>query len=115
MNEEGEFLPAREVGKIVIEGPNVIPEYWRKPEATAESRRGEWFRSGYFGYLDADGFLYVSARAKDMIISGGENIYPAAIEQMLMEIADLDWPKLPYWPVGEPIGMMRPATPFSLK
>ena len=90
MNDDGEFLPAGEVGEIVIEGPNVIPEYWRKPEATAESRRGEWFRSGDLGYLDEDGFLYVSGRAKDMIISGGENIYPAAIEQMLMEIADLD-------------------------
>lgn len=82
----GEEMPPHEPGEIQLSGPNVIGEYWRLPEATAESRDGEWFRSGDIGYLDNEGFLYVSDRLKDMIISGGENIYPAEVEQAIAEM-----------------------------
>ena len=77
-----------EVGEIQISGPNVIKEYWKRPEATAESYSdASWFRSGDMGYRDSEGFLFVSDRIKDMIISGGENIYPAEVEAAIAELA----------------------------
>lgn len=87
---DGGELPAGEVGEILIQGPNVIREYWRRPESTAESRHGEWFRSGDLGHVDHEGYLFVSDRSKDMIISGGENVYPAEIEHIVMEIGEVD-------------------------
>ncbi|MHC6221537.1 o-succinylbenzoate--CoA ligase [Arthrobacter sp. MMS24-S77] len=75
------------VGEIQIKGPNVIHQYWGRPDATAESYEdGGWFKSGDMGYKDADGFVFVSDRLKDMIISGGENIYPAEVEQAISEL-----------------------------
>ena len=75
-----------EVGEIQISGPNVIKEYWNRPEATAGSYADDsWFRSGDMGYRDQEGFLFVSDRLKDMIISGGENIYPAEVEAVISE------------------------------
>ena len=75
-----------EVGEIQISGPNVIKEYWNRPEATVASYAdGSWFRSGDMGYRDQEGFLFVSDRLKDMIISGGENIYPAEVEAVIAE------------------------------
>ena len=83
----GEVLPPREVGEIQISGPNVIREYWNRPDATAESYAdGVWFKSGDMGYVDDEGFLFISDRLKDMIISGGENIYPAEVEQVILEL-----------------------------
>ena len=83
----GNILPAGEVGEILISGPNVIGEYWNRPEASAEAfAEGNWFRSGDMGYLDDEGFLFISDRLKDMIISGGENIYPAEVEQAIMQL-----------------------------
>ncbi|WP_314323068.1 o-succinylbenzoate--CoA ligase [Paenarthrobacter ilicis] len=77
-----------EVGEIQISGPNVIKEYWNRPEATADSYADSvWFRSGDMGYVDSEGFLFVSDRIKDMIISGGENIYPAEVEAAIAELA----------------------------
>jgi acyl-CoA synthetase (AMP-forming)/AMP-acid ligase II len=57
--------------------------YWNLPEETAKSIRGEWFHTGDAGYLDADGYLYIHDRVKDMIVSGGENVYPAEVESAL--------------------------------
>ena len=77
-----------EVGEIQISGPNVIKTYWNRPEATAASYSdSDWFRSGDMGYRDVEGFLFVSDRLKDMIISGGENIYPAEVEAVIAEHA----------------------------
>lgn len=71
-------------GEICLRGNNVTPGYWNQPEATRAAFDAEgWFRSGDIGYFDAEGFLYVCDRLKDMIISGGENIYPAEIENVL--------------------------------
>lgn len=87
-NDRGEVVPRGTIGEIEIQGPNVFLGYHGLPEKTAESfRDGGWFRSGDMGYLDDDGFLFIADRLKDMIISGGENIYPAEIENL---IADVD-------------------------
>ena len=83
----GEPAGVGEVGEVQIAGPNVIREYWQRPDATeAAFAEGGWFRSGDLGYLDDDGFLFVVDRLKDMIISGGENIYPAEVEQAILAL-----------------------------
>jgi fatty-acyl-CoA synthase len=78
---------AGEVGEIQVRGPNVMAEYWNRPQASDQSfADGTWFRSGDLGYFDEDGYLFISDRLKDMIISGGENIYPAEIEQLILQL-----------------------------
>jgi fatty-acyl-CoA synthase len=73
-------------GEVRIRGENVIRGYWQRPEASAEAFSADgWFRTGDVGYFDADGFLYVCDRIKDMIISGGENVYAAEVESVLLE------------------------------
>jgi len=75
------------VGEIQIKGPNVIGGYWNRPDASAGSYTEDgWFKSGDMGYKDSDGFVFISDRLKDMIISGGENIYPAEVEQAISEL-----------------------------
>ncbi|MGO4119524.1 acyl-CoA synthetase [Arthrobacter sp. YAF16] len=84
--EAGPAAPGT-VGEIQIKGPNVIREYWNRPEASADSYTPDgWFKSGDMGYKDPDGFVFISDRLKDMIISGGENIYPAEVEQAIAEL-----------------------------
>ncbi|MEU8255745.1 long-chain fatty acid--CoA ligase [Micromonospora inaquosa] len=83
----GAVVPTGVVGEIEVAGPNVFPGYHGLPEATAEAFTADgWFRSGDLGHLDADGYLYITGRLKDMIISGGENIYPLELEQLLTEV-----------------------------
>ncbi|WP_082110001.1 acyl-CoA synthetase [Demequina phytophila] len=89
VDADGGELPPGQAGEIQISGPNVIREYWRRPEASAEARDGDWLRTGDVGFLDEDGYLTVTDRLKDMIISGGENVYPAEIEQLVMELPDV--------------------------
>lgn len=72
-----------EVGEIVYRGPNLMKGYWQNPQATADAFRGGWFHSGDLVRQDEDGFLFVVDRAKDMIISGGENVYCAEVENVL--------------------------------
>ncbi len=83
--ESGAEVGPGATGEILVRGPNVMAGYWGKPEATAEALRDGWFHSGDMGHFDADGWLVVDGRIKDMIISGGENIYPAEIENVLAE------------------------------
>ncbi|WFE28169.1 long-chain fatty acid--CoA ligase [Solwaraspora sp. WMMD791] len=84
---DGTPVPAGTIGEIEIAGPNVFPGYHRLPEATAAAFTPDgWLRSGDLGYLDDDGYLYIAGRLKDMIISGGENIYPPELELLLSEI-----------------------------
>ncbi len=94
-----------EVGEIWIRGPQVMKGYWNMPEETAKSITDDgWFRSGDAGYLDADGFLYIHDRVKDMIVSGGENVYPAEVENVLMAhpgIADVAVIGVPHEKWGE--------------
>ena len=87
----GEPVPTGEPGEIWVRSEQVMGGYWGKPDATAAAITPDgWLRSGDGGHLDADGYLYVTDRIKDMIISGGENIYPAEIERVLAEHPDVD-------------------------
>jgi acyl-CoA synthetase (AMP-forming)/AMP-acid ligase II len=81
---DGEELAARAVGEIVARAGTIMPGYWNDPEQTAVALRGGWLHSGDAGYLDEDGYLYVVDRIKDMIISGGENIYSVEVERAIM-------------------------------
>ena len=87
VDHQGRVLPPGERGEITIRGPAIMRGYLNRPEATAETVRDGWLHSGDMGYLDEDGFLFVSDRIKDMIIRGGENIYPAEIEGIIHEFA----------------------------
>lgn len=75
-----------EVGEVVVHGPNIMAGYWEDPARTAEVLTDGWYRTGDAGSLDAEGFLYIRDRYKDMIISGGENVYPAEVESALLEL-----------------------------
>ncbi|PWJ26562.1 fatty-acyl-CoA synthase [Branchiibius hedensis] len=83
VDEAGEDVPVGAVGELVIRGPNVMVGYWKKPEATAEAMRGGWFHSGDLGRRDEAGFYTLVDRKKDMIITGGENVYPIEVEQVM--------------------------------
>lgn len=72
-----------EPGEVLVSGPNVMAGYWNKPEQTAEVLQGGWYRTGDVGYLDDEGYLYLVDRAKDMIISGGENVYCSEVEDVI--------------------------------
>jgi acyl-CoA synthetase (AMP-forming)/AMP-acid ligase II len=89
LDNSGNALAPGEIGEIVLKGDMLMSRYWRRPEATAETVRDGWYFSGDAGYTDEDGFLYICDRIKDSIISGGENIYPAEIESVLMEHAGI--------------------------
>jgi len=81
---EDEELTHGETGEIVTRSDLVMKGYWRNPEATAETLRGGWLHTGDMGYMDEEGYLFIMDRSKDMIISGGENIYPREIEEVLI-------------------------------
>jgi len=82
-DENDRELPAGQTGEIVIKGPGVMKGYWNKPAETAEAIRNGWLHTGDMGYADEDGYLYITDRKKDLIIRGGENIYPKEIENVL--------------------------------
>ena len=84
-SDTGKDVPNGEVGEIWIRSRQVMKGYWNMPEETAKSIvKGRWFRSGDAGYFDKDGYVYIFDRVKDMIVSGGENVYPAEVENALM-------------------------------
>ena len=83
-------LPNGETGEIVVRGPNVMLGYWKRPEATAQALRDGWMRTGDLGYLDDDGYLFVVDRCKDVIITGGENVYSQEVENVIMSHSSVD-------------------------
>ena len=83
-DENDEPLPPGEIGEIVTRSDCVMKGYWRNPEATARAKRGGWLHTGDVGSMDPEGFLTIKDRSKDMIISGGANIYPREIEEVLL-------------------------------
>ena len=97
VDPEGHDLPVGEVGEVVVSGAAVMAGYWNNPSATADAIRDGWLWTGDMGALDADGFLTLHDRSKDMIISGGSNIYPREIEEVLLthpdvaEVAVIGW------------------------
>jgi len=74
-----------EAGEVLVQGPNVMQGYWNKPEQTAAALEDGWYRTGDIGYLDDEGYLYLVDRAKDMIISGGENVYCSEVEEVIYQ------------------------------
>jgi len=89
VDEGNEDVAEGQKGEILVRGPNVMTEYWNAPEATRAAFTGEWFHTEDIAHWDSEGFLYIDGRSKDMIISGGENIYPAVIENLLGEWKEL--------------------------
>jgi len=91
VGQDGTELPrgAEHVGEIVIRGHNVLKGYYKNPEATARAVRDGWFRTGDLGYRDADGYLFIVDRLKDMVIRGGYNVYPREVEEVLYEHPDV--------------------------
>ena len=85
VDDEGRDCPPDEAGEVWVKGPHIMREYWNRPEATAESLVDGWFRTGDVAMMDEEGFVSIQDRIKDMIISGGENVYPAEIEGVLAE------------------------------
>ena len=104
-SETGRDCAQGEVGEIWIRSPQVMLGYWKRPEDTAKAIDADgWFKSGDAGYLDADGYVYIHDRVKDMIVSGGENVYPAEVENVLMShpgIADVAVIGIPHEKWGE--------------
>jgi fatty-acyl-CoA synthase len=89
IDDAGHELPPDTPGEIAVRGPNVFCEYWGNAEATSEALRDGWYRTGDIGRRDADGYFWVHDRKKNLIISGGENIYPAEVERVLLEHPDV--------------------------
>jgi steroid-24-oyl-CoA synthetase len=88
-DEQGNIRPQGDTGEIWVRSCANIREYWRRPQVNAEEIRDGWLKTGDIGYLDEDGFLFLADRAKDMIIRGGENIYPVEIENQLLELDEV--------------------------
>jgi len=105
IDESGQVLPADEVGELCFRGPHVSAGYWKNPEATAEALdKAGWFHTGDMARRDKDGFFYIAGRAKDMFISGGVNVYPAEIENVLLQhtsLADVSVIGVPHATWGE--------------
>jgi long-chain acyl-CoA synthetase len=82
-DQDDKELPRGKIGEIVIKGPGVMKGYWNKPEETAKVIRNGWLHTGDIGYMDEDGYIYLTERKKDLIIRGGENVYPKEVEDVL--------------------------------
>ncbi len=84
MNEQDQVLPMGEIGEVCVRGPVVMQGYWRNPAASAQTLRNGWLHTGDMGSMDEEGFLTLKDRSKDLIISGGSNIYPREVEEVLL-------------------------------
>ena len=84
MDDTHKALPAGEVGEVAIRGHQLMKGYYKKPEATAEVVRNDWFHSGDLGKTDEEGYFYIVDRLKEMIIRGGFNVYPRELEEYFM-------------------------------
>lgn len=113
VNEDGEDCQSDEVGELRIRGPHVIPGYWNNPGATSKTIIDGWLHTGDLAHRDSEGYTYIVGRTKDMIISGGENIYPAEIESVFLgypnvaEVAVIGVPDAKWGEVGRAIVVLR--------
>jgi fatty-acyl-CoA synthase len=89
VGDDGEDVPRGEVGELLIRGPNITPGYWNNPDATRKSFRDGWLLTGDAARFDDEGFVYIVDRWKDMYISGGENVYPAEVENVLYQLPQI--------------------------
>jgi acyl-CoA synthetase (AMP-forming)/AMP-acid ligase II len=85
VDEEGRECPPGTPGEIVVRGDQVLTGYWNRPDADAEAFRDGWFHTGDMARMDEEGFVYIVDRKKDMIVSGGENVYPREVEEVLYQ------------------------------
>jgi len=86
VDNDGRDVPPGEPGEIIVRGPNVFLGYWNKPAETAQAMAGGWFHTGDMGRRDEDGFVYIIGRKQELIISSGENIYPAEVERVVLAL-----------------------------
>ena len=106
VDEADKPLPPGQIGEIVVRGPQLMREYWNLPEETSEALRGGWMHTGDAGVVDEEGYVYVQDRVKDMIVSGGENVYPRAVEDVLFQhpaVADAAVIGVPHEQWGETV------------
>ena len=114
-DENGRVVPAGEVGEMQIRSAGVTPGYWNQPEATAAAFMNGWYRTGDMGYFDDEGLLYVVDRKKDMYISGGENVYPVEVENVIssfpevLQVACIGVPHDTWGEVGAAYLTLRPG------
>ena len=121
VGKNGAAVPAGEIGEIQVRAPHLFAGYWRNPEATAAAFDGDWLKTGDLGRRDADGYLYIVDRAKDVVISGGENIYPAEIEAVLAahpgiaEVAVVGLPDAEWGEVPCAVVVAKPGAAITLE
>jgi long-chain acyl-CoA synthetase len=116
VDDNGADVPRGEIGELWIRGANVIPGYWKNPEATEAAFGGGWFRSGDLGFVDDEGFHHVVDRKKDVIIRGGENVYCAEVEAALLEqpkVRDAAVVGLPHPELGEEVAAVIQVDPLD--
>ncbi|MFL5843533.1 MAG: class I adenylate-forming enzyme family protein [Solirubrobacteraceae bacterium] len=114
LGEDGQEVGVGEVGEVVARGANVMDGYWRNPEATSEALRDGWMHMGDLGHRDADGYLYLVDRRGDKIVTGGENVYPSEVENVLAEhpaVAEAAIVGLPHERWGEAVTAVIVARP----
>ena len=85
VDERDQELTRGSIGQIVARGPQLMSGYWNLPDATRDALAGGWMHTGDAGTMDAEGYIYIQDRVKDMIVSGGENVYPREVENVLFE------------------------------
>lgn len=119
--EDRDVAPG-EVGELIVKGPNVMIGYWNKPEETKEAIKNGWFYTGDLAKFDEDGFIYIVDRKKDMIITGGENVYPIEVEQVLYrhpnvrEVAVVGYPDEKWGEsIKAVIALKNPKKPLTLE
>jgi fatty-acyl-CoA synthase len=121
LRPDGTAVEVGEKGEIVVRGPNVMAGYWHNPEATSSALVDGWFHTGDVAVVDADGAVFVVDRIKDMIISGGENVYPAEVESVLhghpavQDCAVIGVPDQTWGEVGRAVVVLEPGARLSLE
>lgn len=119
VDAEDRDVPCGQAGEIVARGPQLMRGYWNRPDESADALRGGWLHTGDIGTLDADGYLYVRDRLKDMIVSGGENVYPSVVENVLYQhpavadVAVIGVPDERWGEVARAVVVLRPEVPAS--
>ncbi len=120
VNDSGGDCLAEEIGELWVAGPNITPGYWNRPDATASSFEGRWLKTGDAAKIDDEGFVYIVDRWKDMYISGGENVYPAEVENVLYQLpqvaeaAIIGVPSEKWGEVGLAVLALKPGASIEL-
>lgn len=121
VTSDGQEAPRGTSGEILTRGPMVTPGYWNRPDANCDTFVDGWFRTGDVGVMDEDGYLYITDRVKDMYISGGENVYPAEVENVLFamdevaEVAIIGIPDEKWGEVGRAFVVPNPGSHLALE